>query len=191
MRETQQLIIPNVIALPTVYYDLALTHATSRFAFPRIGRCFSPLFQKAATSMSVTAEELQFATRESKNHVEKGIALSPKFDADGLIPAIAIDHVTNEPLMLAYMNAESLRMTIAKGQAVYYSRSRKEIWHKGLTSGELQVVKEIRVDCDQDALVLKVEQLGGGCCHTKAPTCFYRKIDLENLREGLVPLVHD
>lgn len=141
--------------------------------------------------MSAVAEELQFATRESKNQIEKGIALAPKFDADGLIVAIAIDHRTNEPLMVAYMNAETLRMTLAKGEAVYYSRSRKEVWHKGATSGEIQIVKEIRVDCDQDALVLKVEQLGGGCCHTKAPTCFYRKVDLENLREGLVPLVHD
>ncbi len=138
--------------------------------------------------MSVPPEALQYATRESKNSVEQGMALAPKFDADGLIPALAVDHVTNEPLMLAYMNAETLRMTLALGQAVYYSRSRKEIWHKGATSGEFQIVKEIRVDCDQDALVLKVEQLGGGCCHTKAPTCFYRKVDLEHLAEGLVPL---
>lgn len=143
------------------------------------------------STVTVTAEDLQFATRESKNSVEKGLALAPKFDADGLIVAIALDHVTSEPLMVAYMNAETLRMTLALGQAVYYSRSRKEIWHKGATSGEFQVVKEIRVDCDQDALILKVEQLGGGCCHTKAPTCFYRKVDLENLREGFIPLVHD
>jgi phosphoribosyl-AMP cyclohydrolase len=141
--------------------------------------------------MSVAPEALQFATRESKIHVEQGLALAPKFDADGLIPAIALDHITNEPLMVAYMNAETLRMTLALGQAVYYSRSRREIWHKGKTSGEFQLVKEIRVDCDQDALVLKVEQLGGGCCHTKAPTCFYRKVALEELREGLVPLVRD
>lgn len=141
--------------------------------------------------MSVAPEALQFATRESKNQVEQGLALAPKFDADGLIPAIALDHLTNEPLMVAYMNAETLRMTLALGQAVYYSRSRKEIWHKGKTSGEYQVVKEIRVDCDQDALILKVEQLGGGCCHTKAPSCFYRRVALEDLREGLVPLVRD
>lgn len=139
-------------------------------------------------SMSVSSEALQFATRESKNSVEQGLALAPKFDVDGLIPAIAVDHVTNEPLMLAYMNAETLRMTLARGQAVYYSRSRKEVWHKGATSGEVQIVKEIRVDCDQDAIVLKVEQRGGGCCHTKAPTCFYRKVDLERLSDGLVPL---
>lgn len=141
--------------------------------------------------MSVSPESLQFATRESKKSIEQGLALAPKFGADGLIPAIALDHRTNEPLMMAYMNAETLRMTLALGQAVYYSRSRKEIWHKGATSGEFQIVKELRVDCDQDTIVLKVEQLGGGCCHTKAPTCFYRKVDLEGLREGLVPLVRD
>jgi phosphoribosyl-AMP cyclohydrolase len=141
--------------------------------------------------MSVSAEALQFATRESKNSVEKGLAFAPKFDADGLIPAIALDYKTNEPLMVAYMTAETLRQTLALGQAVYYSRSRKANWHKGATSGEFQIVKEIRVDCDQDAIVMKVEQRGGGCCHTKAPTCFYRKVDLANLTEGLVPLVHD
>ena len=139
--------------------------------------------------MNVNAADLQFAPRESKTTIEQGLALAPKFDADGLIPAIALDHRTNEPLMVAYMNAETLRMTLALGQAVYYSRSRKEIWHKGATSGEFQVVKEIRVDCDQDAIVLKVEQLGGGCCHTKASTCFYRRVDLANLSAGTVPLV--
>jgi phosphoribosyl-AMP cyclohydrolase len=139
--------------------------------------------------MSIDASQLAFTNRDSKETIEQGLALAPKFDSDGLIPAIALDHKTNEPLMVAYMNAETLRMTIALGEAVYYSRSRKEIWHKGKTSGEFQVVKEIRVDCDQDAIILKVEQLGGGCCHTKAPTCFYRKVDLANLTEGPVPLV--
>ncbi len=104
---------------------------------------------------------------------------------------MAMDWRTNEPLMLAYMNEESLKQTLALGQAVYYSRSRKQLWHKGATSGEFQIVKEIRVDCDQDALVLKVEQLGGGCCHTKAPTCFYRRLATEKLGAGLVPLVRD
>ncbi len=138
--------------------------------------------------MSFDTSQLQFATRESKATIEQGLALAPRFDEHGLIPAMAIDHKTNEPLMLAYMNAESLKMTIALGEAVYYSRSRKEIWHKGKTSGEYQIVKEIRLDCDQDAIVLKVEQLGGGCCHTKASTCFYRRVDTQNLREGIVAL---
>lgn len=138
--------------------------------------------------MTLDASQLQFATRESKATIEQGLALAPRFDEHGLIPAMALDHKTNEPLMLAYMNAESLKMTIALGEAVYYSRSRKELWHKGKTSGEYQIVKEIRLDCDQDAIILKVEQLGGGCCHTKAPTCFYRRVDTANLREGIIPL---
>lgn len=134
---------------------------------------------------------LRFAARESKESVERGLRFAPKFDANGLIPAMTLDWRTNEPLMLAWMNEESLRRTIASGQAVYWSRSRGCLWHKGATSGEFQVVKEIRIDCDQDALLLKVEQLGGGCCHTKAPTCYYRRIDLENLKEGVIELVRD
>ncbi len=135
---------------------------------------------------------LQFGERSSREAVEYGLVLAPKFDEHGLIPAIALDYQTNEPLMVAYMNEETLKMTLALGQAVYWSRSRKEVWHKGKTSGEYQVVKEIRVDCDQDAIILKVEQLGGGCCHTKEPTCFYRKVDMATLAgaegAGLVPL---
>lgn len=141
--------------------------------------------------MAVDPNQIQFAVRDTQESVEQGLVLAPKFDADGLIPAMAIDWRTNEPLMLAYMNEESLKQTLALGQAVYYSRSRKQLWHKGATSGEFQIVKEIRIDCDQDALVLKVEQLGGGCCHTKAPTCFYRRLATVPLCSGLVPLVRD
>ena len=111
-----------------------------------------------------------------KKALEEGLVFTPKFDADGLVPAMAIDAATKEPLMLAYMNAESLRMTLELGEAVYWSRSRKEIWHKGKTSGQVQRVVEIRTDCDQDALVVYVEQLGGGCCHTGRNDCFYRKV---------------
>jgi len=111
-----------------------------------------------------------------KKQLEEGLAFSPKFDTDGLIPAMAIDSVTKEPLMLAYMNAESLKMTIELGEAVYWSRSRKEIWHKGKTSGHIQKVVEIRTDCDQDAVVLYVQQLGEGACHTGRSGCFYRKV---------------
>ena len=111
-----------------------------------------------------------------KKQLEEGLAFSPKFDADGLVPAIAMDAVTKEPLMLAYMNAESLRMTLELGEAVYWSRSRKEIWHKGKTSGHIQKVLEIRTDCDQDAVVLYVEQIGEGACHTGRSGCFYRRV---------------
>ncbi len=97
-----------------------------------------------------------------KKALEEGLVFTPKFDADGLIPAMAIDATTKEPLMLAYMNAESLGLTLELGEAVYWSRSRKELWHKGKTSGQVQKVVEIRTDCDQDALVVYVEQLGGG-----------------------------
>jgi len=118
----------------------------------------------------------QFGTRDSKLTIEEDLTFAPKFDDHGLIAAMAVDAETNEPLMLAYMNEESLRMTLQLGQAVYYSRSRQTLWHKGATSGEFQEVLEIRTDCDQDALILKVNQRGGGCCHTKRATCFYRKV---------------
>ena len=126
----------------------------------------------ATTAPGVNA----FPAPGDKKQLEEGLAFSPKFDADGLIPAMAIDAATREPLMLAYMNAESLKMTLELGEAVYWSRSRKEIWHKGKTSGHIQKVLEIRTDCDQDALVVYVEQMGGGCCHTGRSDCFYRKV---------------
>lgn len=117
-----------------------------------------------------------FALRGGKAEIEEGANFSPKFDTDGLIPAMAIDVTTREPLMLAYMNVESLRRTLEIGEAVYWSRSRREFWHKGATSGHIQRIVEIRTDCDQDALVLIVEQIGAGACHTGRNTCFYRKI---------------
>ncbi len=119
-----------------------------------------------------------FAARGSHKEVEEGMLLMPRFGADGLIPAMAVDCRTMEPLMLAYMNEESLKMTIALGEAVYYSRSRQEIWHKGLTSGHIQKVRRILVDCDQDALVLLVEQVGAGACHTGHRSCFFRSVPI-------------
>ena len=95
-----------------------------------------------------------------------------RYDAQGLIPAILQDHESHEVVMLGYMNAESLRMTIELGQAVFFSRSRQELWHKGATSGDYVRVHEIRTDCDADALVLQVELLGGAVCHTGAHSCF-------------------
>jgi phosphoribosyl-AMP cyclohydrolase len=117
-----------------------------------------------------------FSPRTTKAEIEEGSRFAPKFDADGLIPALAMDAATREPLMLAYMNAESLRRTLELGEAVYWSRSRQEFWHKGATSGHVQRIVEIRTDCDQDALILFVEQLGAGACHTGRSTCFYRKV---------------
>lgn len=128
---------------------------------------------------------ITFAPRESKEAVEEGLQFAPKFDEHGLIAAMAVDADTNAPLMLAYMNEESLRMTLELGQAVYWSRSRKTLWHKGATSGEFQEIVEIRTDCDQDALVLRVKQRGGGCCHTKRASCFYRVVKLADGQAAL------
>jgi phosphoribosyl-AMP cyclohydrolase len=131
---------------------------------------------------------LRFGTRESKAAVETGSAFAPKFDRDGLITAVATDALTGEVLMVAYMNEEALRRTLAIGEAVYFSRSRQELWHKGATSGNVQKIVEILTDCDQDALVLRVRQTGSGACHTGARTCFYRRIVPESADPvGLAP----
>jgi len=140
-------------------------------------------------STEIEPASIEFGSRVSKESIEEGLDFAPLFDEHGLIPAIATDHRTNEVLMVAYMNEESLKLTLALGRAVYWSRSRRKLWQKGESSGEFQVVKEICVDCDQDALVLKVEQLGGGCCHTKRRTCFYRRIDPAALGAGTVKLL--
>jgi phosphoribosyl-AMP cyclohydrolase/phosphoribosyl-ATP pyrophosphohydrolase/phosphoribosyl-AMP cyclohydrolase len=97
-----------------------------------------------------------------------------KYNADGLVTAIAQDIETREVLMLAWMNAESLRMTLSEGRMVYWSRSRQELWRKGDTSGDRQFVREAYYDCDGDALLFLVEQEGAGACHTGARTCFFR-----------------
>ena len=98
-----------------------------------------------------------------------------KYDANGLVPAVVQDAETNEVLMLAYMNAESLQLTLEKQETVFWSRSRGELWHKGATSGNVQRVIEIRVDCDADTLLIRV-QPAGPACHTGERTCFYRNI---------------
>lgn len=103
-----------------------------------------------------------------------------KFDEQGLIPAIAQDHKTNEILMFAWMNKESLALTIEKQQAVYYSRSRKKLWFKGEESGHMQIIKDIYADCDCDVILLKVEQVGGIACHTGRASCFFQKLDDNN-----------
>ena len=119
------------------------------------------------------------AEQSDKDAIENGLSFMPKFDDNGLIPAMAIDAQSKAPLMLAYMNRESLELTLQKQEAVYYSRSRQTLWHKGATSGEFQKIIAIRTDCDQDALILEVEQMGGGCCHTKRATCFYRTVQAD------------
>ncbi len=106
------------------------------------------------------------------------MAFTPQFGADGLVTAVVTDAKSGEVLMVAHMNAEALAKTIETGEAWYYSRSRKKLWKKGESSGHVQRVLELRVDCDQDALWLKVEQLGAGACHTGRRSCFYRAVPL-------------
>ena len=96
---------------------------------------------------------------------------------NGLLPAIAQDHDSGKILMLAYINKSSWEKTLETGEAHYWSRSRQELWHKGGTSGHVQKIKEIYVDCDQDTVVFKVEQVGGAACHTGYESCFYQKVD--------------
>jgi phosphoribosyl-AMP cyclohydrolase len=117
-----------------------------------------------------------FPTRTSSADVELGAVLQPKFDANGLIPCITTDFATNEVLMFAFMNAESLAHTLRTGRAAYWSRSRGKLWIKGEESGNVQAVKELRVDCDQDVILLKVANVGGAACHNGYESCFYRKL---------------
>lgn len=107
--------------------------------------------------------------------------LDVTFDQNGLIAAIAQDAKTKDILMLAWMNEQALQKTIETGEAHYWSRSRQELWHKGATSGAIQNIKEIRIDCDQDAVLLLVEQKGSGACHTGRKNCFYRIVSENRL----------
>jgi len=120
--------------------------------------------------------EINFKKRETVKQVEESTDLAPKFDENGLIPVVTTDHSSNEVLMQGYMNEESFKKTIKIGEAVYYSRSRKTLWHKGKTSGLVQTIKEIRIDDDQDCVWLKVDVKGGASCHVGYRSCFYRSI---------------
>ena len=113
----------------------------------------------------------------SHDELEEGAVFAPRFDAQGLITAIAQEAGSGRVLMVAHMNAEALALTISSGEAHYYSRSRKALWKKGETSGEVQKVVELRTDCDQDVVLLAVEQTGrGAACHTGRKSCFYRRM---------------
>lgn len=117
----------------------------------------------------------------TKKDIEEGNLLAPKFDANGLVPVVAQHADTGEILMQAYMNAEALQKTIETRLAHYYSRSRKALWLKGETSGQTQEVADILVDCDQDAIVIKVRPQGdGGCCHVGYRSCFFRSVEDED-----------
>ena len=119
-----------------------------------------------------------FPTAPDSHALENGSELAPRFDANGLIAAVATHAQTGEVLMFAWMNADALKLTLSTGEAHYWSRSRNELWHKGASSGQIQRVVESRIDCDQDCVWLKVLPQGdGGACHTGARSCFYRVIE--------------
>jgi phosphoribosyl-AMP cyclohydrolase len=122
----------------------------------------------------------------TKAALEEGTVLTPRFGTDGLITCVTTDAETGELLMVAHMNAAAFAKTIETGEAWYWSRSRGELWHKGATSGQIQTVAEMRIDCDQDAVWLKVRVAGdGGCCHTGRRSCFYRRVDISDGRPTL------
>jgi phosphoribosyl-AMP cyclohydrolase len=116
------------------------------------------------------------STSQDIHDIEEGLAFRPKFDASGLATCVATDVVSGEVLMVAHMNDEAVRKTIESGEAWYFSRSRNALWRKGETSGHTQRVVEMRLDCDQDAIWIRVEQ-AGAACHTGRRSCFYRKVD--------------
>ena len=130
--------------------------------------------------------DISFKKRISIEQVEESTELAPKFDQNGLIPVVTTDHNSGEVLMQGYMNEEALKQSITLGEAVYYSRSRKSLWHKGKTSGLIQKIKEIRIDDDQDSVWLRVDVQGGASCHVGYRSCFYRSILLENKNSKVV-----
>ena len=122
--------------------------------------------------------DVDFPAAATKAELERGAVLAPRFDAAGLIAAVATHAETGEVLMFAWMNAEALSKTLETGEAWYFSRSRGELWHKGATSGQVQKVQEVRIDCDQDCVWLKVLPQGdGGACHVGFRSCFYRVVE--------------
>jgi phosphoribosyl-AMP cyclohydrolase len=126
---------------------------------------------------------------KSQADIEEGTAFAPKFDVDGLIPVVATSAQTGEVLMLAYMNAEAIARTIETGEAHYWSRSRGGLWRKGEVSGNYQRVVEMRTDCDQDAIWLKVQMAGAEvCCHTGRRSCFYRALPVGTAPSGALTL---
>ncbi|OYW46781.1 MAG: phosphoribosyl-AMP cyclohydrolase [Novosphingobium sp. 12-63-9] len=136
-----------------------------------------------ATRCGATGKDLAISTIESDAALrEQGCQFMPKFDDSGLVTAVAVDHVTGQLLMLAHMDAEAIEKTLETGFAHFHSRSRGRLWMKGESSGHVLKVIEIRVDCDQDALELRVDA-AGPACHTLAPSCFYRRIGTDGSLE--------
>jgi|TARA_A200000113_G_scaffold119761_1_gene107606 phosphoribosyl-AMP cyclohydrolase len=130
--------------------------------------------------------DIKFEQRKTIEQVEESTELAPKFDRDGLIPVVTTDFNSGEVLMQGYMNEEAFKKTISLGEAVYYSRSRKTLWHKGKTSGLVQKIKEIRIDDDQDCVWLRVDVQGGASCHVGYRSCFYRSVPFGEKRGSSV-----
>ena len=128
----------------------------------------------------------EFEKRKSIEQVEESTELAPKFDENGLIPVVTTDFSSGEVLMQGYMNEEAFKKTIEIGEAVYFSRSRNALWHKGKTSGLIQKIKEIRIDDDQDCVWLRVNVDGGASCHVGYRSCFYRSIPFEATNSKVV-----
>ena len=122
--------------------------------------------------------DIKFEQRKTIEQVEESTELAPKFDQDGLIPVVTTDFDSGEVLMQGYMNKEAFKKTISLGEAVYYSRSRKILWHKGKTSGLIQKIREVRIDDDQDSIWLSVDIGNGASCHVGYKSCFYRSVPL-------------
>ena len=129
---------------------------------------------------------VEFEKRKSIEQVEESTELAPKFDENGLIPVVTTDFSSGEVLMQGYMNEEAFKKTISLGEAVYFSRSRQALWHKGKTSGLIQKIKEIRIDDDQDCVWLRVDVKGGASCHVGYRSCFYRSIPINNDKSKVV-----
>ena len=119
---------------------------------------------------------IEFKKRKSIEQVEESTELAPRFDENGLIPVVTTDFSSGEVLMQGYMNEDAFKQTISLGEAVYFSRSRKSLWHKGKTSGLIQKIREIRIDDDQDCVWLRVDVKGGASCHVGYRSCFYRSV---------------
>lgn len=123
-------------------------------------------------------------TDAEKHELEEGESFTPKFDGNGLIPAICTDAASGTVLMFAWMNEEALRRSIETGKAWYWSRSRQQLWQKGETSGNTQVIVDMRTDCDQDVIWISVDQSGGAACHTGRKSCFYRRVEGDSAEHG-------
>ena len=131
-------------------------------------------------------DNIEFEKRKSIEQVEESTELAPKFNENGLIPVVTTDFSSGEVLMQGFMNEEALKLTVKNGEAVYFSRSRNTIWHKGKTSGLVQKIKEIRIDDDQDCVWLRVEVVGGASCHVGYRSCFYRSIPIDKNNSKIV-----